>query len=179
MGIDIAAHTPEADEAPPNRNATPYLIFLATDDPFPYTLETNMDLYMPHPHRIIRKEFIMDGNRLLTDTGGRDILPPEPLPHHIRIFFWDVDSHRLSIVKSAQFIIGRLMEHGDESAVRFLLENYNHDDLVRALGKSRSISRRSRVFWTLFLGIDEKSCIPKQYPTPYGACSNALMDSRT
>ncbi|MBT7713867.1 MAG: hypothetical protein HN745_19295 [Deltaproteobacteria bacterium] len=121
----------------------------------------------------------MDGNRLLTDRGDKDRLPSELLPHHIYKFFWDVDSHRLSIVKSAQFIIGRLMEHGDESAVRFLLKNYSHDELVRVLGKSRSISRRSRVFWTLFLGIDGKSCIPKQYPTPYGTCSNASMDSRT
>jgi len=100
----------------------------------------------------------------------------ERLPTDIRAFFWDVDPDRLSISKSAHFIISRLMEHGDEIALRFLLKTYSHDELIRVLKNSRSISRRSRLFWSLLLEIDEKSCTPKRYPTPYGNCSSASID---
>ena len=56
----------------------------------------------------------MDGTGLKWETGGKDIPASERLPRDIRSFFWDVDPDRLSIVESAHFIIGRLMEHGDE-----------------------------------------------------------------
>jgi len=108
----------------------------------------------------------MDGIRPLSKTGDSK---DRPMPHNIRSFFWDVDVDGISIVESAHFIIGRLMEHGDENALRFLLKNYSHDELVQVLKNNRAISRRSRIFWRFFLEIDEKSCTPKRYPTPYGS----------
>lgn len=121
----------------------------------------------------------MDGLGLTSDTDGEDKPASERLPHNLRTFFWDVDAGRLSISGSAHFIIGRLMEHGGEDAVRFLLKSYSRDELVQVLRKNRTISRRSHVFWRLFLGIEEKSCTLKRYPTPYGNCSNASMDFRS
>lgn len=126
-----------------------------------------------------RPEFKMDGSTLRSVTGKKNGPASGELPQNMRAFFWDVDPAKLSIAESAHFIIGRLMEHGDEAAVRFLLKNYGRDEMVRVLRKSRSISRCSRVFWSLFLGIDEKSCTPKRYPTPYGNCSDSSIDPWT
>ncbi len=92
------------------------------------------------------------------------------LPNSLRSFFWDVDIDKISTVESAHFIIGRLMEHGDENAVQFLFKSYRRDQLVHALKTSRTISRRSRVFWQILLDMDETSCTPRRYPTPYGNC---------
>ena len=93
----------------------------------------------------------------------------EGLPSRLRPFFWDVDFQKLSIADSAYFIIGRLMEHGDEAAMVFLLETYSKIEMIHVLKNSRSLSRRSREFWRIFLDVDGEQCTPKCYPTPYGS----------
>jgi len=118
----------------------------------------------------------MDESCPQSDKMGRKRPASEQLPNDMRIFFWDVDPDGLSVVESAHFIISRLMEHGDENALRFLLKNYDRDELVRVLRSSRSISKRSRIFWSLFLEIDKESCTPKRYPTTYTTCSSASID---
>ncbi len=111
----------------------------------------------------------MNKNGLLSKPDdGQYHQMAERLPQSLRPFFWDVDIGNISIVESARFIIGRLMEHGDENAVRFLLKTYRQDQLIDALKMSRAVSRRSRTFWQVFLEMDENSCPPKRYPTPYG-----------
>jgi hypothetical protein len=90
------------------------------------------------------------------------------LPDGLRPFFWDVEFERLSIQASSGFIIDRLMEHGNEAGMIFMLKTYQRKDLVRVLKNSRSLSRRSRAFWKIILEIEEETCTPKRYPTPYG-----------
>jgi hypothetical protein len=93
------------------------------------------------------------------------------IPESLRPFFWDVEFENLSVVDFSHFIISRLMEHGDEAALRFLMCTYSRRELVETLRTSRSISRRSRKFWALLLDIKEESCTVKRYPTPFGDCS--------
>ncbi|WP_435051123.1 DUF6922 domain-containing protein [Desulfatiglans anilini] len=118
----------------------------------------------------------MDKSCPQSDSVSRKGPASEQLPNEIRIFFWDVDPEKLSVVESAHFIISRLMEHGDENALRFLLKHYDRNELVRVLRNSRSISKRSRIFWSLFFGITKESCTPRRYPTVYTDCSNASID---
>ncbi len=93
------------------------------------------------------------------------------LPTSLKPFFWDVDFDTFSLGDFSHFIISRLMEHGDEAALRFLLQTYAAEELLETLKVSRSISRRSRKFWALLLGAKEESCTVKRYPTPFGDCS--------
>jgi hypothetical protein len=93
------------------------------------------------------------------------------LPGFLRLFFWDVDFRTLSIDESSYFIISRLMEHGDEAAMSFLLKTYNSEVMIDVLRTSRVLSRRSRNFWKILLGVPGEPCIPKRYPTPYGIYS--------
>lgn len=93
------------------------------------------------------------------------------LPEYLKPLFWDVNFDEVSITRSPHFIISRLMEHGDESALRFLTSTFSRDELVAVLRTSRSISRRSRKLWALLLGIEVESCTVRRYPTPYGNCS--------
>jgi len=93
------------------------------------------------------------------------------LPPFLCPFFWDVDFQMLSIAKSAYFIISRLMEHGDEAAMIFLLKTYSRKEMINVLRKSRSTSRRSRNFWRIFFDLEGETWTPKQYPTPYGIYS--------
>lgn len=53
------------------------------------------------------------------------------------------------------YIIERLLEFGDEKAVRWLFEEYTRDDVAAVLESSRSLSLKSRNFWRLrFSGSD-------------------------
>ncbi len=89
------------------------------------------------------------------------------LPDYLKKYFWDVDFTRLS-EKDSRFIINRLMDHGDEQAVQYLLNNFSRDQMTNIVKHSRSLSRRSRGFWKKYLGMGDVPCIPKRYPTPYG-----------
>ena len=93
------------------------------------------------------------------------------LPEHLKPFFWDVTFDEVYIARSPHFVISRLMEHGDESALRFLTATFSRDELIAVLRTSRSVSRRSRKFWALLLGIEVESCTVRRYPTPFGDCS--------
>ena len=95
----------------------------------------------------------------------------DELPGLLRPFFWDVDFRTLSIDRSSYFIISRLMEHGDEAAMSFLLKTYSRETMIDVLRTSRVLSRRSGNFWKIFLGVAGEPCIPKRYPTPYGIYS--------
>lgn len=99
-----------------------------------------------------------------SDNNSREI------PESLRPFFWDVDFDGLSLRDFSYFIIARLMEHGDEEAMRFLMHAFNRRELGEVLKTSRSISRRSRKFWVLILDMEGESCSAKRYPTPFGDC---------
>lgn len=93
------------------------------------------------------------------------------IPDHLKPFFWDVNCEDVSVCSSPRFVMSRLMEHGDELAVRFLLRTFSREELRATLRTSRSISRRSRKFWAILLDIEVESCTVRRYPTPFGDCS--------
>ena len=96
----------------------------------------------------------------------------DQLPDTLRPFFWDVHFEKLSVKQSSHFIIGRLMESGDEAAVAFMLKTFNRNEMIHVLKNSRSLSTRSRNFWKIFFDAEAEPCTPKRYPTPYGNYSD-------
>ena len=90
------------------------------------------------------------------------------LPENLRPFFWDVDFQKLSVEIAWYFIISRLMEHGNEAAMRFLFKTFGRKQMIHVLQNSRSLSRKSREFWRIILEPEDEPCTPKRYPTPYG-----------
>jgi hypothetical protein len=93
------------------------------------------------------------------------------MPESLKPFFWDVDFEKLSASDYSHFIISRLMEHGDEVALHFLMHTYSRQELLETLKTSRSLSRRSRKFWALLLDAEEESCTATRYPSPFEDCS--------
>jgi hypothetical protein len=93
------------------------------------------------------------------------------IPDQLKPFFWDVNCGEVSVRGSSRFIMSRLMEHGDELALRFLMRTFNREELRETLRTSRSISGRSRRFWAILLDMEVESCTVRRYPTPFGDCS--------
>jgi hypothetical protein len=109
--------------------------------------------------------------RSRTVESGAKLYGEVKLPEYLKPFFWDVDFEKLSCRSSPRFIMSRLMEHGDEPSLRFLMRTFSREELRGTLAVSRSLSRRSRRFWAVLLEVEGEPCSVRRYPTPFGELS--------
>jgi hypothetical protein len=68
-----------------------------------------------------------------------------------RAFFWDSDLARLDLQENKEYIIERVLDLGDDKAVRWLFSNYPRSDIEEVLAASRRISRKSSNYWSIIL----------------------------
>ena len=68
------------------------------------------------------------------------------------IFFWDADLSKLDLEKNKDAIIERILELGDEKAVRWLFSAYSLIEIKSIAKESRGLSAKSRNFWRIILG---------------------------
>jgi len=87
------------------------------------------------------------------------------LPLFLKKYFWDVDFKKLDPKKSPGYIIVRLLEFGDERAIRWLLKAFSKKIIKQTVMTSRGLSPRTASFWGRVLGISEKDilCLQTQY----------------
>jgi hypothetical protein len=71
------------------------------------------------------------------------------IPKDLNKYFWDVSPDTIDRTANKGYVISRLLELGDETAVKWLEESYAADDLCDAVKTSRSLSPKSRNYWTL------------------------------
>lgn len=86
------------------------------------------------------------------------------LPKFLKPYFWDVDSNRIDPQKSAQYVIARLLDRGNDQAIRWLLENYSKDLIKQVVTSRRGFSPKTANLWALLLGIDKRKVICLQKP---------------
>jgi hypothetical protein len=73
--------------------------------------------------------------------------------------FWDVDPNALSFETHGDFIIGRVLTHGDLSAVRALAEMVGKDALRDFILRApHRLDRRSRRFFEVLFTQGESTC---------------------
>lgn len=65
--------------------------------------------------------------------------------------FWDTEPGHLDLQKNKNYIIERVLELGDERAVRWLFSKYSRREIKEVLAGSRNISRKSSRYWSLIL----------------------------
>ena len=72
------------------------------------------------------------------------------LPERFKIYFWDVDWEDLKIQvrKYQNFIISRLCDKGDVADIKWLLNNYSKAEITDIVAKNRSVSPKTKSFWT-------------------------------
>ena len=73
------------------------------------------------------------------------------IPQNLKRYFWDTDFNSLNIEKHKKYIIERILELGDDEAVKWLKDIFKKDEIINALKTSRRISRKSLNFWTLIM----------------------------
>ncbi len=87
------------------------------------------------------------------------------LPRSIKKYFWDTDSSKLDKNSHSQFIIERILEWGDEKAIKWMFRYFKKSELKNVLEKRRNISPLSANYWGLILNIprDKILCLRKQF----------------
>ncbi len=93
------------------------------------------------------------------------------LPAPIKPHFWDVDPDTVDPSAHAVFVIERILESGDEDAIRWLFATYSREHVVEVLQTTRQLSRRSAGFWANVLGVptQDVSCLSKSFRQTYRA----------
>jgi hypothetical protein len=87
------------------------------------------------------------------------------IPKFLKKYFWDVDFDKLDVKAHSQDILTRLLEYGDEKAIRWMKRNFTKDEIADVLFHLRTVSPKSANFWALIFGIDRKKvlCLQKHY----------------
>ncbi len=96
------------------------------------------------------------------------------LPEFLKPYFWDVDFETLELDKAPTFILKRIIDKGDTTALRWAQKRFSSNDIKKLVTKTRDISRKSANFWTLVLGLKSKEvpCLQKPYSRiPFGLSS--------
>ncbi|MFA4028826.1 MAG: hypothetical protein GDYSWBUE_000890 [Candidatus Fervidibacterota bacterium] len=90
------------------------------------------------------------------------------LPKELHRYFWDTDPTKVNLRLHRQFIIERLLEFGDEEAIRWLRRTFGDDAIGEVVQKSRRLSKRTANFWRLILGIPKErvKCLSKRSQDP-------------
>jgi len=73
------------------------------------------------------------------------------IPEELHKYFWDVSPEELDPARHKRYVIERLLELGDENAVRWLFGQFSRDEIREVLSRSRQISAKSRSYWELLL----------------------------
>ena len=74
----------------------------------------------------------------------------------LKKYFWDVDFSKLTLPKHSSFVAARLLEYGNEEAIRWLFKNIEHSIIKDTLIKSRGLSNKSLLFWSSILNVNER-----------------------
>lgn len=87
------------------------------------------------------------------------------LPPFLKQYFWDVDFEKLEFGTSKTFILKRVLDRGNDKALKWLLKHYTKDDIRQLLLTTRDISAKTANFWADLLNINHKKvpCLQKPY----------------
>lgn len=75
-----------------------------------------------------------------------------------------MDFENIDPQKSGQYIIARLIDRGDDKAIRWLFTNYSKDIIKNVVTTRRGFSSKTANFWALVLGVDKRKVVCLQAP---------------
>ena len=87
------------------------------------------------------------------------------LPKFLSHYFWDIETAGFNPQKRPQYVIQRLLEMGNDQAVRWVRKNFTEEQIKETIRKRRGFSPKTVQFWASFLNIPQKEvrCLQKPY----------------
>lgn len=75
------------------------------------------------------------------------------IPIYLHSLFWDTNLGNFDPKAHPDYSIFRVLEYGDEMAVKWLRETFSENEIRRVLCTERRLSRTSAAFWALVYGL--------------------------
>jgi hypothetical protein len=97
----------------------------------------------------------------------------ETLPGFLAPYFWEVDFSQLRLRGRERYIIERLLEYGDDRAIRWLKTTFSPQAIGRVVRESRCLSPNTANLWALVLNIpkEEIACFSTPSLLKHGSFS--------
>lgn len=101
----------------------------------------------------------------LNETEGYTNDCMKRLPLALKKYFWDTEFEKIDLEKSRTYILKRILEYGDEYAVRWMRKNFKNDEIKDALCNFRGYSPKTANFWAFALNIkkEDVKCLSKSF----------------
>jgi len=71
------------------------------------------------------------------------------IPRNLQPLFWDVNLDNFNPLTYPTYTIARILELGDEHAVKWMKETFSEVDIKQVIATERRLSRKSANFWAL------------------------------
>lgn len=87
------------------------------------------------------------------------------LPSFLKQYFWDVNFKEINIEQNAQYIIHRLLDRGNDRAIKWMCKTYDKNLIKEVVEKRRGFSPKTANFWADLLKLNkiEVVCLQKPY----------------
>ena len=87
------------------------------------------------------------------------------LPQFLKEYFWDVEFEKIDLEKRRVYVLRRILDYGDETAVSWLRKNFTESEIKNILLKFRGLSLKSANFWAVILDVSKRKvkCLQKPY----------------
>ena len=87
------------------------------------------------------------------------------LPLFLKQYFWDVDFNKVDKKQSGPYIIHRLLDRGNDRAIRWMFKTYSKSLISEVVTNRRGFSPKTANFWADLLNIDKRKvvCLQKPY----------------
>jgi len=87
------------------------------------------------------------------------------IPQFLKEYFWDVDFSKLDKKIYSQFIIERILEYGDQKAIKWMEKNFKSNEIKRVICQSKNLSLRSANFWQHIFNLNKNDilCLKKSF----------------
>jgi len=83
--------------------------------------------------------------------GKRDVIM---IPERLWPLFWDVNPAEIHVRRNARYIIERILELGDLTAVHWLHMIYPMGKIIDVLSMSRNLTEKAGNFWRIWFEVD-------------------------
>jgi hypothetical protein len=78
------------------------------------------------------------------------------LPEFLEPYFWEIDFAGLRLPEQQSYVIERVLEYGDDRAIRWLKATFAPKAIASVVRDSRRISRNTATLWALVLDIPKE-----------------------
>lgn len=89
----------------------------------------------------------------------------DKIPPRLKKYFWDTPFNSLDPDKHETYIIERLLDYGDSSAIEWLNKKYSKNTIKQTVKESRRISPKTGNYFALIYNLprEDLRCMKKRY----------------